>query len=44
MTKEYPVKCPLCEEIRQEPMQKDPKIMLRIYCNACLEKLREEGF
>ena len=41
---EYPVKCPLCQKIRMEEMQKKPLIMLRIYCNECLQKLREEGF
>lgn len=44
MSKEYPVKCPLCWKIRMEPMPHQPKIMLRIYCDKCLEKLREEGF
>jgi len=38
----YPVKCPLCEQIRQMEMQRKPIIMLRIYCDNCLEKLREE--
>jgi len=40
MQKEHKVKCPLCEQIRMEHFVHAPKIMPRLYCDKCIEKLR----
>jgi len=42
--RKYPIKCPLCEKIRFEYLEVEPKIMLRIYCQWCIAKMREEDF
>jgi late competence protein required for DNA uptake (superfamily II DNA/RNA helicase) len=42
MQKAHKVKCPLCEQIRLEYFAHAPKIMPRIYCDECLEKMRRD--